>query len=504
MRYFKSIFVLATFFSLFTEQASAQGINNLWTLGYSENYQNYGGSNINFINNSPDTSRAFREIDMRITSANICDSAGQLLFCTNGFDVSDLNGQAMPNGHGLHGSSSTTTWASSGNQSLQGCIILPNPGNLNQYYIIHEAEDLWVILNPDGAVFFPEDLYFSIVDMSLNAGLGDVINKNTILLHDTIAKGQITACKHANGRDWWVIIPSFRDSVYHKYLLSPNGFQLMNSQQIGIRDYTSGQGSFSPDGNYYAYFSWFSGLEVFNFDRCSGNFSNPQLVVPVDTMQTGWGMAFSPDSKKIYVSTGFFIHQFDLNAPSLSTSNRVVAIWDGYYEGFVSTMFGLLQLAPDGKIYISTGNSTHYLHCIENPDIIGIGCNLVQRAVQVPTWYYNSLPNHPNYFLGSVTNSVCDSITGIAGQMVLNDVLSIYPNPVIQGNLISIEYPTLSGSGGIIVLLDINGKILTEEKLPPWSQVAIIKIPQTVNGLLVLRILSEKFETSSRVVVTKE
>ena len=88
--------------------------------------------------------------------------------------------------------------------------------------------------------------------------------------------------------------------------------------------------------------------------------------------------------------------------------------------------------------------------------------------------------------------------------MVLNDVLSIYPNPVIQGNLISIEYPTLSGSGGIIVLLDINGKILTEEKLPPWSQVAIIKIPQTVNGLLVLRILSEKFETSSRVVVTKE
>ncbi|MBL0074056.1 MAG: hypothetical protein IPP34_20565 [Bacteroidetes bacterium] len=45
----------------------------------------------------------------------------------------------------------------------------------------------------------------SIVDLDLNGGLGSVILKNYPIISDTLNCGKITATRHANGRDWWVV-----------------------------------------------------------------------------------------------------------------------------------------------------------------------------------------------------------------------------------------------------------------------------------------------------------
>ena len=71
-------------------------------------------------------------------------------------------------------------------------------------------------------------------------------------------------------------------------------------------------------------------------------------------------------------------------------------------------------------------------------------------------------------------------------------------------NEILIQYSTLNSSGGILILMDINGKKLFEQRLPGWSQVGFIKIPEQAEGLLVLRLWSKEYETSARILVLKE
>lgn len=482
----------------------AQGISNLWMTGYSENGADFGGTDINFyFNHQPDTFRILRDMGFMRTEATICDSNGQLLFCTNGYDVADRYYNALPNGHGLHGASNSVNFDFHGEDLPEGAIILPSPGNPDHYFIFHEDVDDF-ISTPDGGSYYPLGLYCSEVDMTLNSGLGAVVNPNTLVLSDTLAQGQVLACKHANGRDWWLIVAEMGRPSYYTYLLSPSGLQLMFSQQIGIRNYHNGLGAFSPDGNYYGYFNWYSGMEVFNFDRCSGRFSNPQLVQNIDTMQTGWGFAFSPDSKKIYLASGIFIHQLDLTAPSLAASSTLVGIWDGFYDGVpFATMFGYLALGPDGKIYISTGNGTHYMHVIEDPDQQGVGCNLVQRALRLPTWNFNSFPNHPNYFLGAVLGSVCDTVTGSQEFQIKDHVLKVFPNPSHSGSIIRIQYPTLIDGGGVVQLINVIGQTLFEESLSAWSQVHELQIPSTANGTVLVRVLGRSYMAMEKIFILK-
>ncbi|MEO8590451.1 MAG: hypothetical protein ABI432_13835, partial [Flavobacteriales bacterium] len=89
------------------------------------------------------------------------------------------------------------------------------------------------------------------------------------------------------------------------------------------------------------------------------------------------------------------------------------------------------QLAPDGKIYISTGNGTQHLHVIHTPDEPGLACNMEQHGIALPRYFSNSLPNHPNYHLGPVDGSVCDSLginTGLDEEQQSIE-LKAFPNP---------------------------------------------------------------------------
>lgn len=88
--------------------------------------------------------------------------------------------------------------------------------------------------------------------MSFNNGNGEVVLKNQIIINDTLPLGQIVACKHANGRDWWIVAQEININGYYVMLLSPAGIILNSHQYIGTRDFSSGQAAFSPDGSTYA------------------------------------------------------------------------------------------------------------------------------------------------------------------------------------------------------------------------------------------------------------
>ncbi|MBK7968866.1 MAG: T9SS type A sorting domain-containing protein [Bacteroidetes bacterium] len=171
----------------------------------------------------------------------------------------------------------------------------------------------------------------------------------------------------------------------------------------------------------------------------------------------------------MYVSSTNYVYQFDVTAANIMSTKTTVAVWDGFYSPNppFATKFDIAQLAPDGKIYIATGNSTLHLHVINQPDSAGLACDLVQHGVPLPAYNFNSLPNHPNYFLGALAGSPCDTLTSLATEVIINPKLNVFPNP-------NNGYFTLGFNAqkevGILEIFDAMGRMVYEDKVAQWSQ----------------------------------
>ena len=134
-------------------------------------------------------------------SAVIKDDNGNLLFYTQGNDVYGNNHQKLPNGTNLYGNKSTT----------QGALFVPKPGNNQIIYLFTVAMQAGYASNPN---ITPDHagLCYSIIDLGLNSGIGDIpTNSKNITLVDTTAE-KLTAIRHANGRDIWIITVGWENS----------------------------------------------------------------------------------------------------------------------------------------------------------------------------------------------------------------------------------------------------------------------------------------------------
>ena len=90
-----------------------------------------------------------------------------------------------------------------------------------------------------------------------------------------------------------------------------------------------------------------------------------------------YGVEFSPSSKVLYIlpeGAGVDLFQYDLNAPNTPLSELVIPGFSGYG--------GALQLGPDGRIYV-VKNGQGFLDVVNNPDVVGVGCNYVVDGVSL-------------------------------------------------------------------------------------------------------------------------
>lgn len=410
-------------------------------MGYADNihvqHADWGGTTIDFISNTPNIYYASRPMWLAASNAVISNSNGNLLFYTNGFYIANSTNDTMLNGTGLNPSSYTSRDGPEGLNIPQADLIIPYPGDSSKYYLFHVTAD-------DSATIIPIYLYYSVIDMALDGGLGAVVLKNNILLHSAFNFGCLTSCKHANGRDWWLITHENTSDCYVKFLITPSGISGPYYQCIGKyvdlwgNNWGSGvagggQVVFSPDGNKFAYYDVEGDLDLMDFDRCTGNFSN-LIHVDIDDSAAVGGTAFSPNSSKLYVSSERYIYQFNLDSTNVPSTQLTVAVWDSFAHPIpiVSVTFYLSQLAPDGKIYVVAPNSSKFLHVINNPDNAGLSCNVCQHCVQLPTYNFLTVPNYPNYFLrADTTSTVCDTLTSIQKPSIKFSDINLFPNPTI-------------------------------------------------------------------------
>jgi hypothetical protein len=435
----------------------SQNRDNTWMLGgfIAPTYPKFG---LDFSSGTADTFSLFRDMNFFDTNAGICDTSGQLLFYTNGIYVANRNHDSLFNTAGFNPGWENTYHSAEGSGIPQGVLIIPKPASNYEYYIFHESAELFTAHSQ--SLGYPVNLSYSLIDMTLDGGLGGITSeKNIHIINDTLLVGRITGCKHANGRDWWIIVHQYWTDLYYKLLVTPYGIQGPYIQQIGfIHDKYDplGQAVFSPDGTHYVYLSYDTTMDIMNFDRCTGDFSNAITITVPDTDLATLGCAFSPSSRYLYVSNNNHVYQFDQfdtwNS-NIASTKTIVATYDGYISSLHSTFF-MMQLARDNKIYLSTYEGTDVMHVINNPD--QLACNLVQHQLHLPSFNALGLPNAPNYNLSQEVGSVCDSLAGTNDLVRNENEVVIFPNPCI--NLFSIE--SISKGIKYFYIEDLLGKTI--------------------------------------------
>ncbi|MEI6313095.1 MAG: T9SS type A sorting domain-containing protein [Bacteroidota bacterium] len=391
---------------LFCKYTSAQLFNNQWIIGQGYYYT---------ADMSEDTIRPFLSYDttqsinfqILFNSSCISNEFDKLVLFTNGRDIMNDSSRVIEGGAKIM-DSMINDIVFYGLQMSQSSIILPRLNN--QYYVIYMSQDDAISRAGDQK---PNYLYYALVDMNANGGKGKVIRKKIpIISNDTIGDSRMTACRHANGRDWWLVCHGRElDNKINVILVSPDTIYLHHVQKdimpIYREIFADGQSCFSPDGKHYIACTPFDGTGVYDFDRCTGVFSNTRVLnferndsLFLYTPTSIGGCAFSPNSKYFYMNTTRMIAQFCIDSSDIMSTRKFVALYDTSYKNYAP--FYTEMLAPNNKIYISNlYGTTNTYHVIHNPDTTAPYCNFRKEDLLLPkSRRAISLPNMPNYQLG--------------------------------------------------------------------------------------------------------
>ncbi|HNP48898.1 MAG TPA: T9SS type A sorting domain-containing protein, partial [Bacteroidia bacterium] len=251
---------------------------------------------------------------------------------------------------------------------------------------------------------------------------------------DSINQGGFAVCRHGNGRDWWIVCHRNSKNDFVEFLFTPNGISSPRILAIGsVRNGFNPTTVFSSDGKMLATIGADHGVDVFDFDRCSGDLSNHRNVL-IPHWQGFLSGAFSSLGNYLYITNIDSVFQIDMNQTNLSLS--LIASWDSTYDPSgppYAALFHTARLAPDNKIYISTGNTTRYLHVINFPDQAGAACDLNQHAIVLPTYNDNSFPYQINFTLPAAGGTICDTLglpdSVLPFQSTDENSVFVFPNP---------------------------------------------------------------------------
>ena len=301
-------------------------------------------------------------------TATMSDDGGNLLYYTDAITVWNANHVPMLNGTGLLGGFSTT----------QSSLCMRKPGSNLLHYVF--------TLDHSGQA---NGLRYSIIDMSLDGGLGGVTADKNILLQTPVTE-KLAGCPHQNGIDRWIMVHRWNSAKFHAYLLTTAGLNTVpvvstvGAMHTGSTQHTYGQMKISPNGDKLALVTFFMNTtQLFSFDNSTGLVSSP---IDLPDSPGEYGLSFSPDGTKLYTSSAdndpiHRILQYDI------TSDDPAIIAASQYEVYQSPEeVGHLEIGLDGKVYAARANVS-YLGVINEPNEAGALCDYVHNGY----WLHDSI-----------------------------------------------------------------------------------------------------------------
>lgn len=343
------MFIRIIILLLLTLSVNAQEFNN-WVI-----------SRNNHIRFPGPTNQPISQITTTEGCATISDNTGQLLMYSDGVRVWGRNHVQMPNGFGLQG----------GLSSAQSVIITAQPGSTNFYYIFTTPQQ-----------FSGNSHCYSVVDMSLNGGFGDVIVKNVVIAANTTER--MTMCYADNNIDKWIITHELNNNRFRAVKLTAFGITSNITSNVGI-NVTGEIGSLrsSPLRDKIAMANYSqNSFYIYDFNNSTGVITNPALL---STQVGPYSCEFSPNGKLLYLTFNATnrIEQFDV-----CTNNLAYVIVPN-----ISNLVGSIQATPDGRLFI-TQKFSFFLHCIRFPNVLGAGCLFTPNFYATAFMLEFGLPNN--------------------------------------------------------------------------------------------------------------
>lgn len=468
-----------------------------WTLGYDESTIEPGGDVIlmdfNAIPVSVQTLKTVDRFDAGSSTSTMSDAEGNLIFYTGGCYVVNAMHEKMENGDSINpGINQQFCCPFGGSCNFGGAISIPWPDSPHLYllfindYLDNQFPDDPFISGASG------HLYFNVIDMKKAGGLGAVTLKNQVAIEDTLSSNSIEACRHANGRDWWVMIPKSRSNCYFLVPVTPNGVGIPKLVCTGIpynKFEDSGQSCFSPDGKKFVRFNRDNGVHIYDFDNEEGILSNETWFNISDLGSYAVGAAISPNSRFLYISGFNKLLQYDLEAADIASSRLLLAVPDNVPDPFVPSAFAFSALAPDGKIYISSVSTHTSLHVIHRPDCYGLYSLPERRGLSLTSWNYSTIPNMP-HFRNEPSTYPCDSLvvqtyTPIDGR----GAIVVYPNPAKDQVTVWADQPLPRSA--YWVLHDQFGRELQKIALDTGTQEFTVNLENYSSGIYYYSVLTD-------------
>ena len=277
------------------------------------------------------------------------DKEGNLLLYSDGMEI--WNGMHEEIYAGLGGN----------NSSAQSGILLPYPGSSDKFICIG--------LGQGNA----NNMGYVVVRANSPGNVTVEGNRLAFEGHSGLLGEAMTAVKHADDTDWWIVAPGRGPgSTLNAWRATLAGIERNTPVKTPIPLVITGPSSvsgyikFTPDGKHFAWAMNSSyGIMIGDFDNSTGKFSNIRIIT---ADKRYYGVEFSPNQEYLYTindsDRSICIGDFQALLKGTATKYRR-EITPG-----IASSIGALQLDPFGRIWMAyqTGNGNNGLMVIDNPD----------------------------------------------------------------------------------------------------------------------------------------
>ncbi|MBS1683243.1 MAG: hypothetical protein JSS76_00705 [Bacteroidetes bacterium] len=501
--------LIGLFFLCFSLAGLSQKEDYVWLSGYhsgalydSTIHHYFAIDKIDF-NSSPPRVSLDTDITINFDASvvSFSDSNGNLLFYSNGIEIRNKWDEVIQNSRPMNDGWVDNVYNPSilsyGYPHAEAIMALPVPGSRSDFIFFQCFGDS----TPGITSINCPKLLTTYLSMADSNGHGKVHYRDSLLLADIITPN-ITACKHANGNDWWILVSKQNSNCYYRILLTDSGAKVLPDQSclgeiIPFDD--GGICSFSPDGSKYAALNYMKGMMLYDFDRCTGLLSNTHFYPIPNLVDSGWiftGATFSSNSRFLYGTIGMYLLQFDTWQSDPLSNPDTIARFDGFADP-LGSYYTNGQLGPDEKIYI-TGNAEGNYSVIDSPNLKGAACQFRPHGLNMPALSWGP-PNHPNYKLGKQIGGACDSThIGIA-EIDAGAGIRISPNPVLSTGVLTIY----ASGDGMVQFTDGIGRTVYMSDLHAGSNAIPCDALHTQEGMIFYSVQLRHGTANGKVVIMR-
>ena len=147
-----------------------------------------------------------------------------------------------------------------------------------------------------------------------------------------------------------------------------------------------------------------------------------------------------------------------------------------------------MYLGPNGRLYIGNWDGIgNTMSVINNPNEKGVKCAWCPKCLRFSDYRATTPPCMPNYRLGALKGSECDSLSP---KPPIVPTFLVYPNPTTSK--IIIEYVLTENQQCTLQLIDLSGRIVKEVSVSNKSNKVEVSVSELATGIYTLKQLINK------------